>query len=220
MGSYKKGILGPFRGLVGTVIGSSWLGRKYMRSVPDSVRNPKSTAQQLVRARFSILATLAARLQQACMMGFKQLAASMQNTTRAVFMSKNWDATSAVSPREVVVDYSKLKISSGSTPNVIFGRADFGEQTHLTITVPFGENDGDPNRTSANDQVYLVAYGPDIDAVAVSTPAARSSRRATLVLPDEWDGTSVQLYGFTIGNAAYNMDRASDTAYLGHAEIQ
>lgn len=83
----------------------------------------------------------------------------------------------------------------------------------------FGENDGS-SRASANDQVYLVAYGPDIDAVAVSTPAARSSRRATLVLPEAWDGTSVQLYGFVVGNDVNNSGVASDTSYLGHAEMQ
>ena len=34
MGTYNKGILGPFSGKVGTVVGASWRGKDVMRSLP------------------------------------------------------------------------------------------------------------------------------------------------------------------------------------------
>ena len=40
MGKIKQGILGGFKGKVGTVIGSSWNGIAYMKGQAQSVRNP------------------------------------------------------------------------------------------------------------------------------------------------------------------------------------
>ena len=45
MGKIKQGILGGFKGTVGTVIGSSWNGIAYMKGKPQSVKNPRTDAQ-------------------------------------------------------------------------------------------------------------------------------------------------------------------------------
>ena len=45
MGKIKQGILGGFKGKVGTVIGSSWNGIAYMKGQPQSVKDAKSAAQ-------------------------------------------------------------------------------------------------------------------------------------------------------------------------------
>ena len=52
MGKIKQGILGGFKGKVGTVIGSSWNGIAYMRGLAQSVKNPKTAAQLQQRAYF------------------------------------------------------------------------------------------------------------------------------------------------------------------------
>ena len=52
MGKIKQGILGGFKGKVGTVIGSSWNGIAYMRGQAQSVRNANTPAQQKQRAFF------------------------------------------------------------------------------------------------------------------------------------------------------------------------
>ena len=43
MGKIKQGILGGFRGTVGTVVGSSWNGIAYMKGKPQSVRRLDSS---------------------------------------------------------------------------------------------------------------------------------------------------------------------------------
>ena len=45
MGKIKQGILGGFKGKVGTVIGASWNGIAYMRGLAQSVKNPKTEEQ-------------------------------------------------------------------------------------------------------------------------------------------------------------------------------
>jgi hypothetical protein len=51
MGKIKQGILGGFKGKVGTVIGSSWNGIAYMRGLAQSVKNPKTAGQTDVTPR-------------------------------------------------------------------------------------------------------------------------------------------------------------------------
>ena len=62
MGKIKQGILGGFRGKVGTVIGASWNGIAYMRGLPQSVKNPKTAAQQAQRAFFKEVQDLVSQL--------------------------------------------------------------------------------------------------------------------------------------------------------------
>ncbi len=45
MGKIKQGILGGFSGKVGTVIGGNWKGISYMRSIPQSIKNPRTDGQ-------------------------------------------------------------------------------------------------------------------------------------------------------------------------------
>lgn len=62
MGKIKQGILGGFKGKVGTVIGSSWNGISYMRGQAQSVRNANTPAQQMQRGFFKDLQALVSQL--------------------------------------------------------------------------------------------------------------------------------------------------------------
>ncbi len=61
MGKIKKGILGGFSGKTGTVVGGSWKGIDYMRSLATSVANPKTAAQVTVRSNFKTIASIMAK---------------------------------------------------------------------------------------------------------------------------------------------------------------
>ena len=62
MGKIKQGILGGFKGKVGTVIGASWNGISYMRGLAQSHKNPKTAAQQAQRAFFKEVQDLVGQL--------------------------------------------------------------------------------------------------------------------------------------------------------------
>ena len=62
MGKIKQGILGGFRGTVGTVVGSSWNGVAYMKGKPQSVRNPRTDAQVQQREFFKEVQALVSQL--------------------------------------------------------------------------------------------------------------------------------------------------------------
>ena len=65
MGKIKQGILGGFKGKVGTVIGASWNGIAYMRGLPQSIKNPKTPAQQAQRDFFRGVQDLVGQLSYA-----------------------------------------------------------------------------------------------------------------------------------------------------------
>jgi len=62
MGKIKQGILGGFKGKVGTVIGSSWNGIAYMKGLPQSQKDPKTAAQLMQRNFFKELQHLVSQL--------------------------------------------------------------------------------------------------------------------------------------------------------------
>ena len=78
MGKIKQGILGGFRGTVGTVVGSSWNGIAYMKGKPQSVKNPRSDAQVQQRTFFKEVQALVAQLTD------EQLASLFPSVTRGM----------------------------------------------------------------------------------------------------------------------------------------
>ena len=52
MGTYNKGILGPFRGIVGPVVGSTFRGKDVMRSRPRKSNRAATALQLQQRAKF------------------------------------------------------------------------------------------------------------------------------------------------------------------------
>ena len=62
MGKIKQGILGGFKGKVGTVIGSSWNGVAYMKGLPQSQKDPKTPAQVVQRNFFKEVQSLVGQL--------------------------------------------------------------------------------------------------------------------------------------------------------------
>ena len=78
MGKIKQGILGGFKGTVGTVIGSSWNGIAYMKGKPQSVRNPRTDKQTAQREFFKQVQSLVTQLTD------EQLASLFPSVTRGM----------------------------------------------------------------------------------------------------------------------------------------
>ncbi len=62
MGKINQGILGGFKGKVGTVIGASWNGIAYMKGLPQSQKDPKTAAQMAQRSYFTEIQRLVSQL--------------------------------------------------------------------------------------------------------------------------------------------------------------
>lgn len=217
MGKVQVGILDGFVGKVGTVVGSFWKGLPVMRAYKRSVKDAKTNAQQLIRARFAAATHLASAFLYAIRLGFKQVARSRKITEGDYFIKKNWECIHADTPGAATVDYTELTLAQGSLPEVLFGNASFTEP--LQVEVPMTDTSGVIG-ADAHDKVYIFAYSPEAGAGVISDGRnTRSDESAALNVPAYWNGHRVHVWGFAVGNGPDNQGIISDSRYLGSGTI-
>ena len=107
MGKIKQGILGGFKGKVGTVIGASWNGIAYMRGLAQSVKNPKTAAQLQQRAYFKDLQGLVGQLTDEQLQSL--FPTVMRGMTRRNMLTRQLAAAAAVVDDVKSVDLSTLE---------------------------------------------------------------------------------------------------------------
>ena len=107
MGKIKQGILGGFKGKVGTVIGASWNGIAYMRGLAQSVKNPKTAAQLQQRAYFKDLQGLVGQLTDEQLQSL--FPTVMRGMTRRNMLTRQLAAAAAVVDDVKSVDLSMME---------------------------------------------------------------------------------------------------------------
>ena len=107
MGKIKQGILGGFRGTVGTVVGSSWNGIVYMKGLPQSQKDPQTAAQMRQRTFFREVQNLVGQLtaeQQRFL-----IPETPQGMTRRNMLAKQLAEDPVVTDDSKTVDLANLK---------------------------------------------------------------------------------------------------------------
>jgi len=89
MAKLEQGILGPFRGKVGTVVGYLWRGRHVVRGYRREINYPNTENQQAERDWFVSMVRFAATAQQALLLGLRERAARDQMTEGNAFVKMN-----------------------------------------------------------------------------------------------------------------------------------
>lgn len=181
MGIIKRGILGGVSGKVANVIGGSWKGIEYLRSMPLSVANPRTTAQVANRDRFKSVTVLASEMLTTIVKPlWDRFAVSMSGYND--FCRANKDVFSGGS-----FNYSSLILSRGKmdAPAGLSGTANTGAHT---FTVSWSNALADAY-ASADDEVYVAVVGTDGSLAAASSGSAkRSEGTVTFSYPSSWSG--------------------------------
>ena len=89
MAKLEQGILGPFRGKVGTVVGYLWRGRHVVRGYRREINYPNTENQQAERDWFVSMVRFAATARQALLLGLRERAARDQMTEGNAFVKMN-----------------------------------------------------------------------------------------------------------------------------------
>ena len=89
MAKLEQGILGPFRGKVGTVVGYLWRGRHVVRGYRKEINYPNTENQQAERDWFVSMVRFAATARQALLLGLRERAARDQMTEGNAFVKMN-----------------------------------------------------------------------------------------------------------------------------------
>lgn len=187
-----------------------WKGPKKGRTLPLTMK------KQI--ARMTALGELSCILYPAYMRGMEKFAKRRQMSTNNLFIKENMPALSADSSLNVTIDYSKISLSKGHLPMVLFAQADFS--TPQTVKVSFGSAAGVEGASEA-DKVYVAVYCPMAGGLMMSRPVTRDAGDIRVTLPDDWNGLEVKVWGWAVGDQPNdrNDGESSDCTFLGSGTV-
>jgi hypothetical protein len=208
MAKITAGINGPFSGKVGPVVGCTWKGIPYMRSLPKKRTSKPSSAELANRKRFADAQAWLKPLTGFVRAGFKGFSPTVEGFVAAKsYLLKN--AIEGEYPN-YLINLEKMKLSYGNLPVAknpsVSWEPQMGEMvfTWDTSTV---------KGTSPRDQVMMLAYCVELGrAVFITTGVFRKTGTDELSLPDNFRGKHVEVY---IAFLAADRSRQSDSVYLG-----
>jgi len=191
MGKYKKGILGAFSGKIGTVVGSSWNGIEYMRSLPKPSTKAPTDQQLIHRAKFGMVTGFLKPIGNLVNLGYKSQASGMTgyNVATADMMAS---AIMGIYPN-LEIDYTKVLFSKGNLTGVFSVAPTSPNPAELKVT--WADNSGSGIGLAA-DKVVVLMYNPAKSAFVynLNNGAERSVGEETISLPAEFSGDTVQVW--------------------------
>ena len=215
MAKIEQGILGPFRGTVGTVIGYRWRDRWCMRARPSHYHDRRSAAQLAQRGRFKAMIQFASPATPLLRLGLRAWSAEHGLTEGNAFLRLNHgcfasinSTTSETSMTSATggIDYPRLRFSHGSLPPIQGPAAERVDA--LTVRVGWERGLG-----RGADTVHLYAYCPAAGWGLAVGAVERSVKYAQFVLPQEFAGEEVHLWAFAVNAEGV----ASATCYVPFA---
>ena len=206
----SQGFVLPFTGRVGRTTTGYRAGRYITRVIPDVKPTGDPTKEQIEqRAKFGFIANLMSTFIISLRMGLNHLDPTYAYQQG---IKLNFPKVSLNGQGQPQITYADIELSKGKIPNASFAAPSF-EETN-TIQVSFTGNVSEVGAKST-DEVYIVAYTPDLNAALVSAPQPRTAQSITINTPLGWNGCHVYVYGFVVRSARV----VSDSAYVGTGTI-
>jgi hypothetical protein len=208
MGTIKQGILGGFSGKVGTVIGASWKGINYMRSIPQHVKNPRTEGQVSQRSKFALALNFLKPVTGFLRTGWK-LYAHRQSPFNAAMAYTLANAITGTYP-DYAIDPSKVLVSRGSLAPA--ARASATPAGTGTITFDWEDNSGVGNAKQTDKALIAVINPAKSEAVYDTAGAERMAVTQDIIVPADWVGEDVETY---IGFISEDSKEVANSVYLG-----
>jgi len=211
MGTIKKGILGGFSGKVGTVVGASWKGIAYMRSLPQKVRNPRTVGQRSQRSKFSLALALLQPMTAFLRVGWK-LYTHRQSAINAAMSYTLANAITGTYPN-YEIDASKVLVSRGAlTPAEVTAEHEQAG-TNSYINFKWTDNSG-TGSAKATDLALIAAIARGSSEMVITEIAQtpRTVEEHTISIPEQWQGNEYDVF---FGWVSEDGKEVSNSAYLG-----
>ncbi len=212
MGKYKKGILGYFRGKVGTVIGSIWKGIHYMRSVSEASSSEPTQAQLNVRLRFALVVEFLTHIKGMIGTGYQKFNKGVTPFNAAVSYLLKYTVT-GTSPN-YTIDYSKVIVSVGDLEQLPDAAAVTSDPAEIKFNWDANTN---MEYGKATDLVSVLAYSAVLHKyVKVTDVVPRSALTYTLSLPAEFSGELVHCW---LTLTSVDRKQVCESSYLGPVTV-
>jgi len=188
MGIISKGILGGFSGTVGNVVGGTWKGISYMRSLAATRKSNFSQAQLEQQAKFALTIKFLQPLAGLLNLSFREYAVKMSGFNNAMrYTLKN--AITGVYP-SFLIDYSLVLVSRGDLPNALSPTATAGSGK---ISFNWTDNSG-VGKAAGTDKAILVVYCPTKQQCIYNSLGADRSMGTDMLPTAAFIGETVETY--------------------------
>ena len=199
MGKYTQGILGPFSGKVGAIVGSSWKGVNYIKSLPGP-NTSNTERQQVQRSRFKSVVKMASSLLASLIRPVWNLSAG-KITGYNLFVKTN---LAAFDESGELTKFEDFKASVGSL--ALPGNLSTVNDTEVSSGITVSWSDESANGIGqADDQLHLLILKDD--QVQVLHPGTlRSAETADVTLPFEPGMLHVYAYFGATDESEFSSD--------------
>jgi len=207
MGRLKNGINGPIVGKVGTVVGSSWRGIDYVKSLPKR-KKPPTENEKINRFIFAKTQNWLQPIAGFLKVGFK----NYTHTNQGVNAAKSYLYKNALikDGYDSVIDPAEMKVSYGNLPLVEDLTMELNNENELRIT--WKADAVRSEEKEPDDQVMILAYNVDKeDAYYTVSGQFRKTGSDKLDLKLVLDGT-IHVY---VAFVSVDRSRQSNSVYLG-----
>jgi Family of unknown function (DUF6266) len=211
MGTFKKGILGGFKGTVGTVVGSDWKGITVMRSRPKDRKGGFSPSQLEQQARFALMIKFLQPLADFMNLTYKKVASKMSGFNK-VFSDNIKNAVTGVYPA-FTVDYAKVLLSKGSLPNA--GNPLVASTVAGKLSFTWTDNSG-VSKALISDIAFIAVYNEELNHWIFNPNAAVRNAGAYTLDVSAFSGKPVQTY---IGFMSADRNRTANSQYTGKVTV-
>ena len=179
MAVIKRGILGGFSGRVANVVGSSWKGIAVMKSLPLSVANPNTAAQQQVRSNLSQISKDASAILTEIIKPLWDRFAQQESGYNAYVSANIGEYLSGE-----ITTPENIRASIGSLTDAAIDSMSSNEGTN-DVVIGWTDNSGIGNAL-ATDEVYVTIFNQDqIVWEGFITGDVRSDGTTTVVLANQ-----------------------------------
>ena len=210
MASITKGILGPFKGTVGTVVGSNWRGIDYMRSKSGKRTGLPSPAQLDQQAKFSAMRKLLQSMKAVMEIGFSH--SGNQQTPINSALSYNLKNAISGNYPDPTIQFNMLLVSKGDLPSASNPQAIAAAgKVHFTWV-----NNAGMGKALDDDNAVLTVYCAETNQTIYSLAgAARKDAAADLNTP-ELSGKKVETY---LSFVSANGKEIANSVYTGQITV-
>ena len=211
MAILKQGALGAISGKVGPIVGSSWKGKAYIRSMAFSYNDANTEEQQMQRQKFGVMGKFVAGASGFVKYGFKSQAKGMTECNAA--MSYNVvNAIGGTFPN-YKVDFASVLLSKGSLAEPYAPSVTVVEDS---LVLGWTDNSGVGNADANDFMMYYLYNSSKGNSVYNTEACVRSATTFTVSLPSLWSGDSVEVY---IAFRSHNSAESSNSLYLGSVNV-
>lgn len=209
MATFKNGILGPFNGKVGTVVGYELNGQYVMRGVGEKNPNIPATKKELAnRKKFAIAQDWLYPITSFLRVGFQNYAPTFQGFSAAKsyllkHAVKGTYPDLFIEPASVLVSFGDLE--PAQSVNVV-------SETPYTLTFTW-----EPGEHMYDDRAMFLVYDIEKKAAKFDTAASKTqNKKGTFVLSPGFSGREVHVY---IAFVSEDRKRRSNSQYLGIVKV-